>query len=266
MASLSMMFAATSSCARCKLRFARRAPPRGCPSCGGEFAAAKPASTPVRHVWIAVFGALGTGACAVTGYTMLALCAAVATVLAFIGANTGSPNAGKAAKEETPRSRVFVPTTTGITTTLTGIARRATLEIDGPVSGKSCLVFGLHGEAGATGIDDADGGDFDLELPSGERVMISLEHAMLTKERAGMGLEVTIEPGSALASFLSERGVDTSVTTTVTLEEHMFRDGDRVTVIARELDGTVTSLGENSRPKSRVLAGDEDHPVVVRIE
>lgn len=223
---------------------------------------------PVRHVWIAVVGALGAGACAVTGYTMLALCAAVATVLAFIGANTGSHNVatGGEAAEGKPRSRVFFPAAAGTATTLTGIARRATVEIDGPVSGKPCLVFGLHGEAGAASIDDADGGDFDVELPSGERIMISLEHAMLVKGQAGMGRKVTFEPGSALASLLSQRGVDTTATTTATLEEHLLRDGDRVTVIARELDGTVTSLGENTGPKSRVLAGDEDHPVVVRIE
>jgi len=150
-------------------------------------------------------------------------------------------------------------------TTLTGIARCASVEIDSAVSGERCLVFGLRGTVGEDDLADADGGDIDLELPSGERVMVSLEHAMLVADTppAAGAREIEVVPGSLLASLLESRGVAYEGET-ASLEEHLVRDGDEITVTGEPLSGTVTSFGQRSGEAPRVLAGTEERPVILR--
>jgi len=68
-----------------------------------------------------------------------------------------------------------------------------------------CVVFGLHGDVDGAQIDDAEGGDFDLQLESGERVMVSLKHAILVTEEAVAPSIVQRKP--FLDELLDERGI-----------------------------------------------------------
>lgn len=172
-----------------------------------------------------------------------------------------------------PRMRVHVPDQHARgDTTLTGIARRASIEISAPLSGEACLLFGLHGAAGDADVADADGGDFDLELPSGERVMVSLEHAALEVEVAGEpARERRGTPNRpVLEELLASRGIPHDAPE-ATLSEHLVRDGDEVTVTGTFLGGTVTSLAAGAARSGRaaraprVIAGTEERPLVVRI-
>lgn len=147
-------------------------------------------------------------------------------------------------------------------TTLTGIARRASVEIESALSESPCLVFGLRGALGHADVADADGGDFDLELPSGERVMVSLEHAILAAEASE---EMSPAGGvpSTLADLLERRAI-VPPDSVVALEEHVIRDGDEVTVTGDVAGQAVITSGYRSARGSRVLAGNEAHPLVVR--
>jgi hypothetical protein len=196
------------------------------------------------------------------GFTMLGLAVAGALVVAFtILAKLAGAMADRVRPTVT-RMRVFSPTEVAHGgTTLTGIARRASIEIVGCVSNEPCLLFGIRGEVGDADVADADGGDFDLELPSGERVMISLEHARLVAE--GPAAHGPGEIGGALAELLEQRAIP-GVDGTARLGEHLVCDGDEVTVIGKVLAGTVTSVGYRGATGARVLSGEEDHPLVVR--
>ena len=149
-------------------------------------------------------------------------------------------------------------------TTLAGIARRASVEIVSPVSGKPCLLFGVRGSAGVADVADADGGDFDLELPSGERVMVSLEHARLVVA-AGADADAHADAdaeGAELDDLLLNRGI--SGVAPSELEEYLVREGDEVVVTGTLLGGTVTSsLGAGHASRARVIAGREERPLVV---
>ena len=223
-----MMFSATHACEKCRLRFSRRA---GCPSCGGDEAPAAEVGSEAGLVqrlldWIR----------------------------SLFGVRLLPP----------ARMRVFSPTEADAgATTLTGVARLASVEIESVLSGAPCLLFGLEGTVGDFDVADADGGDFDLELPSGERVMISLEHAMLVVDTPAPASEIEIEIGSPLANLLEARGIPGEGT--AVLEEHLVRAGDQVTVVGEPLEGTVTSFGHGSAGKMRVLAGSEDRPLSVRV-
>jgi hypothetical protein len=164
--------------------------------------------------------------------------------------------------------RVYSPTDAdGDATTLTGIARRASVEIESLLSGEPCLLFGLRGTVGDADVADADGGDFDLELPSGERVMISLEHAVLVVDAADSpppATEIDLAIGSPLANLLEGRGI-LDDEGTASLEELLVRAGDEVTVTGEPLGGTVTSFGQGTAGRTRVLAGTEEHPLSVRV-
>ncbi|RYZ63221.1 MAG: hypothetical protein EOP08_11285, partial [Proteobacteria bacterium] len=92
-------------------------------------------------------------------------------------------------------------------TQLRGVTRAATTEIVSPVSGQPCLVFGLRGDVGNVQIDDADGGDFDLELRSGERVAISLEHAILLPRETEPLHELGARLDPVLVQLLEQRAI-----------------------------------------------------------
>ena len=200
------------------------------------------------------------------GFGLIGLALVGAVGLGFtLLARHGSSMAERAAPAKTRRMCVYYTSMEDRgDTTLTGIARKASVEIESPVSGEPCLIFAIRGEVGDADVADADGGDFDLELPTGERVMISLEHATL-EAPATEPVPLEGDTSAALDAFLEERGIGAGAGTGVTaLEEHLVRDGDEVTVIGKILGGTVTSLGYRGASRTRVLAGDEEHPVVVK--
>jgi len=195
---------------------------------------------------------------------MIGLAGAGAFTLVFtILAKLGQTMVERMRPSPGTRSRVFSPgEDCRGDTTLTGIARRASVEIDSPLSNEPCLLYGIRGEVGDADIADADGGDFDLELPSGERVMISLEHAVLIAGASEGSSEAPREDGRGLEDFLQSRGIPPSESRTV-LSEHLVRDGDEITVIGTVLGGTVTSLGYRGASGARVLAGEDARPLVV---
>ena len=129
-------------------------------------------------------------------------------------------------------------------TEVSGIARLATVEIASPITRTACLAFGLRGTADGGTTDDpetthAEGGDFDLELASGERMMVSLEHAVFAALRARAD-----DPGAVE-------------------EEILLRDGDAVTVTGIVLGGATVALANGQR--ARVLAGTEARPLRIRL-
>ena len=97
--------------------------------------------------------------------------------------------------------------------------------------------------------------------------MISLEHAMLVVDTgdapaAAGEREIEIAVGSPLANLFEARGIPSEGT--ANLEEHLVRAGDEVTVTGEPLGGTVTSVGQRAPGKTRVLAGTEERPLLVR--
>ncbi len=277
-----MVFGATYACAPCRLRFARV---ERCPSCGGAISAlttregraryGEAAQGASRGARIAI--PIGAGLLLTTPLVVFAnhspgsvLLTAMGAALALGALLVSRSGAASTTAEPTltaaaGRARVHAPALTprDDATTLTGIARRASVEIASPLSGEPCLLFGLRGEVGTADVCDADGGDFDLELPSGERVMISLEHAVLESAAATAPTEPSDELGSDLASLLEQRAIS-AAEGRAQLEEVLVCDGDQVTVIGTVLGGQVTSLASRGASGARVLAGDAAHPLRVR--
>ena len=155
----------------------------------------------------------------------------------------------------------------GGATTLRGVVRLASISVESPIAGTPCVAFGLHGDVDGAPIDDAEGGDFDLELESGERVMVSLEHAILVDEGAAAPSVVT--PTPYLEELLNDRalGVEEGGASVVRLAEVLVLEGDVVTIEAEVSGGATLSFGESARASSRVrvAAGDEANPLVVRL-
>lgn len=148
-------------------------------------------------------------------------------------------------------------------TELEGVACRATVEIDSLLGGQPCLIFGLCGTAGGMPIADADGGDFDLVLRSGERVMVSLEHARIEARGDEESGCFGVQQVAGLETFLRERGVR-FFDEPASLTEVVVRHGDRVTV-AGDLGGqAITAAPFREIPRNRVLAGTADEPLVIR--
>ena len=58
------------------------------------------------------------------------------------------------------------------------------MTLESQIGGTPCVVFGLHGDVDGAQIDDAEGGDFDLQLESGERVMV-VARARDPRDRGG---------------------------------------------------------------------------------
>lgn len=198
------------------------------------------------------------------GYVAIVSCISGLLLLAFtMLAKVGVALAERTRGTAPVRMRVLPADAPRGATTLTGIARRATVEIDSPISGVPCLLFGVAGEVGDADVADADGGDFDLELRSGERVMISLEHAALVVHGEARRKEPLKEVGTTLEELLENRCI-MHEDRTVLLAEHVVRDGDEVTVTGKVLGGKVTSLGRGTSG-TRVLAGDEEQPLVVEV-
>lgn len=143
---------------------------------------------------------------------------------------------------------------------LEGKIRLATAECTSPLGETPCVVFGLVGVVNGCSIDDADGGDFDVELASGERVFVSLEHAVLRVEQPREPEEVSLT--AALDDLFAARGVG-SMTTECRLDELVLCDGDEI-VVEGEISGSAAvSVAYRSGGGPRVVAGDEHAPLVV---
>jgi hypothetical protein len=156
---------------------------------------------------------------------------------------------------------VHTPSSSPHGETLRGVVRLASVSLESPIDGTPCVVFGLHGDVNGAPIDDAEGGDFDLELESGERVMVSLEHAVLVDEAPKTP---SITPATPyMAELLQHRGLEPAGT--VRAAEVVVREGDVVTVEAEVSGGAALSFGERASSRVRVAAGDESNPLVVRL-
>ena len=282
-----MVFGATFACAGCRLRFTRR---ESCPSCGSTTILALATREGqarygrARSVGLTE-GALGRSARWATDGWRLAMPAS-AGGLAFVayrvagsaalGAGTlvallalvltaGLIFAERSPRGAPPRCRVFEPPPAARgDTTLTGTARRASVEIASGLAQQLCLVYGLRGAVGDADVADAEGGDFDLELASGERVLVSLEQAVLVAVAGAPVTAVRVELTSALQDLLAQRAIP-DARGPATLDEVLIRDGDEVTVTGTILGGTVTSLGPRGARSPRVLAGDAERLLAVQI-
>jgi hypothetical protein len=179
----------------------------------------------------------------VWGLVAFALGAGIAVALFF------------ATRSPAKRLRVHVPAVTN-DEAIRGIARVGSVEIPSALGHVPCLVFGLAGRTDVADIADADGGDFDIELPSGERVLVSLEHAVLVAGEEPAPADHAVE--GELSVLLAPRGITAR---TGTLAEVVLRAGDAVTVSGKCV-GAAVAVGSD---RARVLAGDEDRPLTVRI-
>ena len=147
---------------------------------------------------------------------------------------------------------------------LRGVVRHASVTLESPIGSMPCVAFGLHGDVDGAQIDDAEGGDFDLELDSGERVMVSLEHAVLVTDESIMPSIVQRTP--FLDELLDERGIGLrGASGTVRVAEVLVRDGDVVTIEADVTGGVALSFGERTPSRARLASGDESSPLVVRL-
>lgn len=214
-----LVFGATSMCTACSLRFAPRA---ACPACGGPTCPARG-----RRAAPGLFARL------------------VRFVLALFGAKQLPP----------PRLRVHAPALAD-EDVIDGIARRSTVTLPSPLGRVECLVFGLHGATDTADIADAEGGDFDVVLADGERVMISLEHAVLLADAEEPR---TVHADGELADLLDQRGVVAQGA--IALAETVIRDGDRVSITGKRVGASVSLRGA----RARVLSGDGTSPLVVRL-
>lgn len=148
--------------------------------------------------------------------------------------------------------------------TLRGVVRYASITLESPIGGTPCVAFGLHGDVDGAQIDDAEGGDFDLELDSGERVMVSLEHAVLVTDESITPSIVQRMP--FLDELLDDRGIGLGgASGTVCVAEVLVREGDVVTIEAEVTGGVALSFGERSPSRARLASGNHSSPLVVRL-
>lgn len=147
---------------------------------------------------------------------------------------------------------------------VTGTARLATTELQSPLGGEPCLAFGLRGEVDGAEISDADGGDFDLVLPDGSVVMVSLEHARLEPSGAEERLVLTPEEAADLDEFFLPR-IAQRVHATCALAETIVAEGDTVSVVG-DLRGKGLAVAPFRHvARSHVIGGEADRPLVVRV-
>lgn len=138
-----------------------------------------------------------------------------------------------------------------------GVARKSTITLPSPVGKVDCLAFALRATTPEADVADAEGGDFDVELANGDRVMISLEHAVVLADEAP---EVTVAVDEELAELLEGRGIVAGASLAVA--ELVIRDGARVRVSGKRIGASVT-VGRRAR--GQVMAGDEDGPLAITL-
>ena len=297
-----MLFSATYACPACMLRFSRRT---RCPGCGGarvlslhtaeeraDFrrlsersrsaaggaALATIADWAPARSWFAVgFGLLlFVPACVLLlrygasanepELPAMALAGGLLLSFAFLtrAARSATKSSEKAA--EPRKLLVHAGTSKAHETTLRGVVRHASVTLESPIAGTPCVAFGLRGDIDGAQIDDAEGGDFDLELESGERVMVSLEHARIVD--AGAVAPSLVIPTPYLEELLGDRGIGVvdggRSLVRVRVTEVVVREGDVVTIEAEISGGAALSFSERAPSRVRVAAGDESNPLVVR--
>lgn len=263
-----MVFGATYACPSCRLRMARR---DACPKCGGAVASLSDPST--RAAAAGGRAALPVASLAIGAATTALAAIGVASDMTALAASAGAVGLALAAlvawrdRRRTGAAqplRVYAPEADEEGTTpdeVVGIARRATVAIESPLGGESCLAFGLRGAAVGGEVDDADGGDFDVVVSGGGVVMVSLEHAVLLPMDGDEPRTLPSGEEHRLESFLRERGLAASAP--LTLAESRLGEGDTVRVVGRVRGAAV--VAEGSKPRSRVLAGEPDAPLVVTV-
>lgn len=202
-----------------------------------------------------------------SGALMLAAAGFGVALVAFLIASTSAARAVARAARRGP-VEVFPRTAPDPTAraVFSGVARRATVEVDGPVAGRSpSLFFGVCGRVDDAELADAEGGDFDLELASGERIMVSLEHALFASDALADDPVMVAPDDELFDAFLATRGLrrrarECAVTTCA------VHDGDAVTVEADVAGGAVIAGGAFRAPaaRARVVSGTAAAPLVVR--
>lgn len=202
-----------------------------------------------------------------SGAIVLAAAGFGVALVAFLIATTGAARAIARAARRGP-VEVFPRTAPDPTAraVFSGVARRATVEVDGPVAGRSpSLFFGVCGRVDDAELADAEGGDFDLELASGERIMVSLEHALFASDALADDPVMVAPDDELFDAFLATRGLrrrarECAVTTCA------VHDGDAVTVEADVAGGAVIAGGAFRAPaaRARVVSGTAAAPLVVR--
>lgn len=159
--------------------------------------------------------------------------------------------------------RVFVPRAADAVNhaSLRGILRLGSEECVSPVAGTRCVVYGVVGTVAGTTIDDADGGDFDIELEGGERVLVSLEHAVLRTERPLAPAALDGPRSAELDEFLDKRGVATG-REQCELDEIVLCDGDEVEVEGA-LSGSAAVQVAYRGSGPRVISGTPAAPLIL---
>ena len=200
-----------------------------------------------------------------SGLSLLGLAALGALLVVFtLVARAGLAQATRTATAPRPRMRVHAPEPAD-EDVIHGIARAGTIEIESPIGKVPCLAFGLRGLTERADIADAEGGDFDVELPSGERVLVSLEHAVLVVDgdhAPARPVTTQVAVDDALEELLESRGITTKRDVPIAIEEIVMRAGDLVIVSGIRLGASIALAGGG---RARVLAGDESRPLSVRI-
>jgi hypothetical protein len=155
----------------------------------------------------------------------------------------------------------------GKTATVEGVARKSTVELRAPLDAEPCLAFGVRGRVGQATIDDAEGGEFDLELPDGQRMTVSLGHAVLESQNE------TVVDVSLAALADDDDDLDPLITFAearllriapepVSLALVVLRDGDRVRVTGRTDEDNG---GSSYRGQGKVLSGTAQAPLRVAL-
>lgn len=205
----------------------------------------------VRGVEILAIGGAGALLCALS-------------IAAWLGHRASAPPASPPQKLRVHALAREPGTDDDVAREITGIAKVATVEIESPLGGEPCLVFGIRGEVDGEEVDDADGGDFDVVTTEGRVIMVSLEHARLEPVGDEEPVELTVDEAVELEPFLVER-IGQRVREHCKLAETVIATGDTVTVTGRLAGPALATAPFRDDPRGRILAGDSDHPIVVRV-
>ncbi len=132
----------------------------------------------------------------------------------------------------------------------------------GPLTGLSCVGFGLSGTAGRHMIHDSRVLPFELEVDGG---VLSVDPDVAVLERmVDPPRQVEANPDDDLARFLDERGV---FAVPLDLAELLLREGDPVVVEGDLARRDVSEAHRRYRRSAveRCLVGDAERPLVIRV-
>lgn len=210
--------------------------------------------TAFQETWLGDDLSVQHGAISEHAYGLLLVAEAGALLLVFVAITRWA-----AAKvEPLPPLRVHaMALASADATVLRGVAREGTMALASPLAGAPCLAFGLAGETRGGEVRDADGGDFDVDVDSGERVLVSLEHAVLV---ADVGARARVRVAGELEEFLEVRGLACEE---ASLGEVLLREGDRVELTGFFAPGAAVVTAGGRR--ARIFMGDEERPLGIRI-